>query len=60
MDLNFPVFGMGVHIYRASNDVGSLFVGPGHGSTRILEKNKITENGSVLINFLLLSNFPDF
>ena len=37
MDLNFPVFGTGVRIFRASNDVGPLFVGPGF--TRILEKN---------------------
>jgi hypothetical protein len=37
MDLNFPVFATGVHIFRASNDVGPLFVGP--VSTRILEKN---------------------
>jgi hypothetical protein len=36
MDLNFPVFATGVRIFRASNDVGPLFVGP--GSTRILEK----------------------
>ena len=35
MDLNFPVFATGVRIFRASNDVGPLFVGP--GSTRILE-----------------------
>jgi hypothetical protein len=36
MDLNFPVFATGVCIFRASNDVGPLFVGP--GSTRILKK----------------------
>jgi hypothetical protein len=35
MDLNFPVFATGVCIFRASNDVGPLFLGP--GSTRILE-----------------------
>ena len=35
MDLNFPVFATGVRIFRASNDVGPLFLGP--GSTRILE-----------------------
>ena len=35
MDLNFLVFATGVRIFRASNDVGPLFVGP--GSTRILE-----------------------
>ena len=35
MDLNFPVFVTGVRIFRASNDVGPLFVGP--GSTPILE-----------------------
>ena len=35
MDLNFPVFATGVRIFRANNDVGSLFVDP--GSTRILE-----------------------
>jgi hypothetical protein len=33
MDLNFPVFATGVRIFRASNDVGPLFLGP--GSTRI-------------------------
>jgi hypothetical protein len=37
MDLNFPVFATGVHIFRASNDVGLLFLGT--GSTRILEIN---------------------
>jgi hypothetical protein len=37
MDLNSPVFAMRVRIFRASNDVGPLFVGPGF--TRILEKN---------------------
>jgi hypothetical protein len=37
MDLNFLVFAMGVHIFRASNDVGPLFLGP--GSTLILEIN---------------------
>jgi hypothetical protein len=37
MDLNFPVFATGVRIFRASNDVVPVFVGP--GSTRILEKN---------------------
>jgi hypothetical protein len=40
MDLNFPVFATGVRIFRASNDVGSLFLGP--GSTRILEINTST------------------
>jgi hypothetical protein len=40
MDLNFPVFATGVRIFRASNDVGSLFVGP--GSTRILEKKAVS------------------
>jgi hypothetical protein len=28
MDLNFPVFATGVRIFRASNDVGPLFLGP--------------------------------
>ena len=37
MDLNFLVFATGVRIFRASNDVGPLFVDP--GSTRILEIN---------------------
>ena len=37
IDLNFPVFAMGVRIFRASNDVGPLFLVP--GSTRILERN---------------------
>ena len=36
-DLNFPVFATGVRIFRASNDVGPLFLGPGF--TRILEIN---------------------
>jgi hypothetical protein len=54
MDLNFPVFATGVRIFRASNDVGPLFVGP--GSTRILEKTQSKkQNGGVLLNFLLLS-----
>ena len=35
MDLNFPVFATGVRIFRASNDVGPLFVGT--GATRILK-----------------------
>jgi hypothetical protein len=35
--LNFPVFATGVRIFRASNDVGPLFLGPGF--TRILEIN---------------------
>jgi hypothetical protein len=37
MYLNFRVFATGVRIFRASNDVGPLCVGP--GSTRILEKS---------------------
>jgi hypothetical protein len=37
MVLNFPVFATVVRIFRASNDVGHLFLGP--GSTRILEIN---------------------
>jgi hypothetical protein len=37
MDLTFPVFATGVRIFRASNDVGLLFLGP--GSTQILEIN---------------------
>ena len=55
MDLNFPVFDTGVRIFRASNDVGPLFVGPGF--TRILEKKTQgkQQNGGVLLNFLLLS-----
>ena len=39
MDLNFPVFATGVRIFRASNDVGTLFVGS--GSTRILEFSSV-------------------
>jgi hypothetical protein len=39
MDLNFPVFATGIRIFRASNDVGPLFLGP--GSTRILEINML-------------------
>jgi hypothetical protein len=42
MDLNFPVFDTGVRIFRASNDVGPLFVGPGF--TRILEKKYKVSN----------------
>jgi hypothetical protein len=42
MDLNFPVFATGVRIFRASDDVGHLFVGP--GSTRILEKKYKVRN----------------
>jgi hypothetical protein len=57
MDLNFPVFATGVRIFRASNDEGALFLGP--GSTRILEINTTSQgkqqNGGVLLNFLLLS-----
>ena len=55
MDLNFPMFATGVRIFRASNDVGPLFVDP--GSTRILEKKPQgkQQNGGVLLNFLLLS-----
>ena len=55
MDLNFPVFATGVRIFRASNDVETLFVGP--VSTRILEKKTLgkKQNGGVLLNFLLLS-----
>ena len=50
MDLNFPV----VRIFRASNDVGPLFVGP--VSTRILEKTQgKKQNGGLLLNVLLLS-----
>ena len=46
MDLNFPVFTTGVRIFKASNDVGPLFVGP--GSTRILE-NTFVGPGSTRI-----------
>ena len=54
MDLNFPVFATGVRIFRASNDVGPLFVG--HGFTRVLEKKQgKKQNGGVLLDFLLLS-----
>ena len=54
MGLNFPVFATGVRIFRASNDVGPLFVG--HGSTRVLEKKQgKKQNGGVLLDFLLLS-----
>ena len=42
MDLNSPVFAMRVRIFRASNDVGPLFVGPGF--TRILEKKPHNRN----------------
>jgi hypothetical protein len=54
MNLNCPMFATGVRIFRASNDVRPLFVGP--GSTRILEKKQgKKQNGGVLLNFLLLS-----
>ena len=42
MDFNLPVFATGVRIFRASNDVGPLFMGP--GSTRILEINHKVSN----------------
>jgi hypothetical protein len=48
MDLNSPVFAMRVRIFRASNDVGPLFVGPA-GFTRILEKKTHNRNYSAIL-----------
>jgi hypothetical protein len=39
MDLNFPVFVTGVRIFRASKDVGPLFLGP--GSTRFISSIRV-------------------
>ena len=36
MDLNFPMFATGIHIFRASNDVGSWV----HTNTR--KKHKVS------------------
>jgi hypothetical protein len=55
MDLNFPVFATGVCIIRASNDVGTLFLGP--GSTRILEINKM-DAVMFFVDFPFLKNDP--
>jgi hypothetical protein len=50
MDFNFPVFATGVRIFRTSNDVGPLFLGP--GSTRILEINTYPrgKNGEIKVH----------
>ena len=45
MDLIFPVFATGVRIFRASNDVGPLLLGP--GSTQILEINTFRASNDV-------------
>ena len=45
MDLNFPVFATGERIFRASNDVGPLFLGP--GSTRI---HNMWQNGEIKVH----------
>jgi hypothetical protein len=45
MDLNFPVFATVVRIFRASNNVWPLFLGP--GSTRILEINVLTQDPDI-------------
>ena len=59
MDLNFPVFASGVCIIRASNDVGTLFLGP--GSTRILEINtRLATKWRGTAKFLIIVDFPDF
>ena len=62
MDLNFLVFATGVRIFRASNDVGPLFVGS--GSTRILEINtsrdKVSNKMAGTAKFLIIIDFPDF
>ena len=48
MDFNFPVFATGIRIFRASNDVGPLFVG--HGNTRIQgKKNRNQKSGKSTI-----------
>jgi hypothetical protein len=47
MDLNFPVFDTGVRIFRASNDVGPLFLGP--GSTRIFLVYVWTQDPEIVI-----------
>ena len=57
MDLNFPVFATVVRIFRASNDVGPLFLGP--GSTRILEINTLEIN-TLEINTFLSNTFLVF
>jgi hypothetical protein len=49
MDLNFPVFATGVRIFRASNDVGPLFLGP--GSTRILEIYPRGKHGEIKVHW---------
>jgi hypothetical protein len=59
MDLNFLVFATGVRIFRASNDVGPLFVGPGF--TRILEINtRSATKWRGTAKFLIIVDFPDF
>ena len=57
MDLNFRVFATGVRIFRASNDVGPLCVGP--GSTRILEKTQ-SKKWWRTAKFLIIVDFSDF
>jgi hypothetical protein len=59
MDLNFPVFATGVRIFRASNDIGPLFLDP--GSTRILEINtRYATKWRGTAKFLFIVDFPDF
>jgi hypothetical protein len=59
MDLDFPVFATGVRIFRASNDVGPLFLGPEF--TRILEINtREATKWRGAANFFIIVDFPDF
>ena len=59
MDLNFPVCATGLRIFRASNDVGPLFLGP--GSTRMLEINtRWATKWRCTAKFLIIVDFPDF
>jgi hypothetical protein len=51
MDFNLPVFATGIRIFRASNDVGPLFLD--HGSTLILEINMWTQRAYDEVHFVL-------
>ena len=54
-----PCLPRGVRIFRASNDVGPLFLGP--GSTRILEINtRQAAKWRGTAKFLIIVDFPDF
>jgi hypothetical protein len=61
MDFNFPVFATGIRIFRASNDVGPLFVG--HGNTRIQgEKNRNQKSGksTIIRNLAVRRHFVSY